>query len=176
MLKQPIVLESKIIIRNAVETDCDDIMRLINELAIFEKSPEQVRINSETLKRDGFGEHPLYSCLVAEDPRCSPSRVVGMCLMFNVYSTWEGKSLHLEDLYVEIDYRQRGIGKAFFSTTYQIAIDTNCARLNFNVLDWNTVALDFYKSKGAIDFTEKEGWHALRVTRDEMITQLNKNK
>ncbi|CAF4459621.1 unnamed protein product [Rotaria socialis] len=176
MLKQPILLESNFLIRNAVENDCDHIMRLINELAVFEKLPDQVRINSETLKQDGFGERPLYSCLVAEDLNDSSSRIVGMCLMFNVYSTWEGKCLHLEDLYIEEDYRKRGIGKAFFSATYQIAVDTNCARLNFNVLNWNTDAIEFYKTRGALDLTEKEGWHMLRVTRQNMELELNKSK
>ncbi|CAF1599990.1 unnamed protein product [Adineta ricciae] len=176
MLKQPIKIESNLVIRNAIETDCDDIMRLINELAVFEKAPEQVRINSQTLKQDGFGEHPLYTCLVVEDASSSPVRVVAIALMFNVYSTWEGKCLHLEDLYVQVDYRKRGIGKALFAATYQIAVETNCARLNFSVLDWNSNALDFYKSFGAVDITEKEGWHSVRVTRKNMELQLEKWK
>ncbi|CAF4547868.1 unnamed protein product, partial [Rotaria socialis] len=75
MLKQPILLESKFLIRNAVENDCDHIMRLINELAVFEKLPDQVRINSETLKQDGFGERPLYSCLVAEGIKLSKFQI-----------------------------------------------------------------------------------------------------
>lgn len=65
---------------------------------------------------------------------------------------------------------------AIFFSHGQIAVDTNCARLNFNVLDWNTNALDFYKSRGAIDLTEREGWHALRVTRENMESELNKTK
>ncbi|UJR35683.1 hypothetical protein I4U23_028432 [Adineta vaga] len=175
MLKQPIKLESNLIIRNAEKTDCDDIMRLINELAVFEKYPDQRSMNL-VLRQDGFGEHPLYSCLVVEDSSVSSARIVAIALMFNVYSTWEGKCLHLEDLYVQVDFRKRGIGKALFAATYQIAVETNCARLNFNVLDWNTTAIDFYKSFGAVDLTEKEGWHGLRVTRENMEIQLEKWK
>lgn len=124
---------------------------------MFEKAPDQVRINSQSkllmkmpnvifkslsqlaLKQDGFSEHPLYTCLVAEgkenvydelnriatflsDTSTSPARVVAIALMFNVYSTWEGKCLHLEDLYVQVDYRKRGIGKALFAATYQVDV------------------------------------------------------
>lgn len=176
MLKQPIQLGPNLVIRNSVETDCDEIMRLINELAHFEKLPDQVRINSQTLKNDGFGQHPLFSCIVAEESSLMPSRLVAMGLMFNVYSTWEGKCLHLEDLYVQADFREIGIGKALFIATYQIAIDTGCARLNFNVLDWNTNAINFYKSRGAIDLSEQEGWHMLRVPRANMQIELDRIK
>ncbi|CAF0765967.1 unnamed protein product, partial [Didymodactylos carnosus] len=94
--------------------------------------------------------------------------LIGYCLMFNTYSTWEGKALWLEDLYVKPEYRKKGIGQMFFKVTVQIAIDTECARLQFSVLNWNIDAINFYEARGVVDMTKKEQWHVFRMTREKM--------
>uniref|UniRef100_A0A3B1J3K4 Spermidine/spermine N1-acetyltransferase family member 2 n=1 Tax=Astyanax mexicanus TaxID=7994 RepID=A0A3B1J3K4_ASTMX len=105
------------------------------------------------LERDGFGPNPFFQCLVAEvaQEHCSPEghTVVGYALYFYTYSTWRGRCVYMEDLYVMPNFRG-------------VATEQQCVRLQFSVLDWNKPSLEFYLSKGAQDLTDKEGWHFLR--------------
>ncbi|KAM4620969.1 diamine acetyltransferase 2b [Polymixia lowei] len=153
-------------IRAAKQDDCKDISRMIMELAVYEKMPEQVKISYKELERDGFSPNPFFECLVAEVPEEHKSEegytVVGYALFFYTYSTWKGRSVYMEDLYVMPEFRGKGIGKGLMSKVAQVGKEKQCVRLQLSVLDWNTPSLEFYVAKGAQDLTASEGWHFLR--------------
>jgi GNAT superfamily N-acetyltransferase len=138
-------------IRKAEKEDAPVMMELIYELAEFEKAPESVINTSRKIEIDGFGENPLFYALVA----AFQDRVVGMSLCCFRYSTWKGKRLYLEDLIVTGNFRGRGIGKALFEETMKLAKIENCSGMNWQLLDWNTPAMDFYKKYGS-EF--ESGW------------------
>jgi GNAT superfamily N-acetyltransferase len=125
--------------------DVPQVFALIEELALFEKAPDQVTNTPEALLRDGFGESPLYGLIVAE----SDGRVVGMSLYYFRYSTWKGKRLYLEDLIVTESWRGRGLGEALLQETIETARRTHCTGLMWQVLDWNEPAIRFYRKFGA---------------------------
>jgi GNAT superfamily N-acetyltransferase len=144
-------------IRLATESDIPAILELIHALAIYEREPDAVQIDAAELRRDGFGPRPLFECLIADDE----GEAAGFALYFPIYSTWRGPSLHLEDLFVQPSHRGRGIGKALLARVAAIALERGCARMQWDVLDWNTPAIDFYHSRGAIML---ESWRIMRVT------------
>ncbi|XP_057677721.1 thialysine N-epsilon-acetyltransferase-like isoform X2 [Corythoichthys intestinalis] len=127
---------------------------------------DQVKITCDELERDGFCQNPLFECLVAEVPEENKSKegftTVGYALYFYIYSTWKGRSMHLEDLYVMPEYRGFGIGKSLLSTVAKVAKERPCARLQLSVLEWNVPSRDFYARRGAQDLTVTEGWHSIR--------------
>ncbi|KAL5004652.1 hypothetical protein ScPMuIL_018108 [Solemya velum] len=159
-------------IRPATADDCDRIMELINELAVYEKMPDGPKIDADVLRRDGFGPDKYYQCLVAEianpDVGVGGKLIVGYGLYFFVYSTWEGRSLWLEDFYVTPLYRSKGIGSKIWMNVAKAAVQRDCSRMNFAVLGWNKPAIDFYRSQGAVDLTEGEEWHMYRLRRAEL--------
>ncbi|KAM9847254.1 thialysine N-epsilon-acetyltransferase-like isoform 2-T2 [Aulostomus maculatus] len=118
------------------------------------------------LERDGFCQNPFFQCLVAEVPQEQKSKdgftVVGYALYFYTYSTWKGRSVYLEDLYVMPEFRENGIGKGLLSTVAKVGKENQCVRLQLAMRNWNTPARDFYAAKGAQDLTVSEGWHFLR--------------
>ncbi|XP_061608654.1 thialysine N-epsilon-acetyltransferase-like [Phyllopteryx taeniolatus] len=118
------------------------------------------------LQRDGFNQNPLFECLVAQVPEGSQSKegftIVGYALYFDIYSTWKGRSMYLEDFYVMPEFRGFGIGKSLLSTVGKVAKEKQCARLQLRVLDGNTPSRDFYAARGAQDLTVNEGWHMIR--------------
>ncbi len=126
-------------IRKATQKDITFIYKLIIELADFEKGLHQVT-NTEAQLLQDFNDK-LFDCVVAEDNK----KIVGMSLYYFRYSTWKGKRLYLEDLIVTETYKNQGIGKALLDQTIQIAKETNCSGMIWQVLDWNTTAIDFYK-------------------------------
>lgn len=132
-------------IRDARPEDCPAIYELISELALFERAPEKVTNTPENLLRDGFGEQPLYICFVAE----TDAEVVGISFCYIRYSTWVGKVLYLEDLLVTERHRGKGIGTALFEHTRNYAANNGFKRVAWQVLDWNTPAIDFYRKAGA---------------------------
>ncbi len=132
-------------IRPGEEADMPAVLELIVELAVFEKEPTAVVITAEDLQRDGFGANPLFRTFVAE----ADGKIVGVALFYHRYSTWKGKTIHLEDLIVTEKYRKTGIGKALYRAIIQQGKDENVRRIEWNVLDWNTPAIDFYKETGA---------------------------
>lgn len=144
-------------IRVATEADIPAILELIHALAIYEREPDAVQIGEAELRRDGFGPRPLFECLIADDD----GEAAGFALYFPIYSTWRGPSLHLEDLFIQPSHRGRGIGKALLARVAEIALERGCARMQWDVLDWNTSAIDFYHSRGAIML---ESWRIMRVT------------
>jgi GNAT superfamily N-acetyltransferase len=144
-------------IRLATDNDIPAILELIHALAKYEREPDAVQIGEAELRRDGFGPRPFFECLIADDD----GEAAGFALYFPIYSTWRGRSLHLEDLFVQPSHRGRGIGKALLARVAAIAIERGCARMQWDVLDWNTPAIDFYRGCGAIML---ESWRIMRVT------------
>ncbi len=120
------------------------------------------------LEEDGFGPERFYHCLVSEDEDEANGDLLGYCLYFYTYSTWEGRSVYMEDIYVTPSSRGRGAGVGMWRRMVQIALDRRCSRCNFSVLDWNRPSIDFYRARGAVDLTGKEGWLAFRMDREAM--------
>ncbi len=132
-------------IRKATPNDMPQVLELIQELAVFEKEPEAVVITAADLVRDGFSENPLFHCFVAEIDQ----KIVGIALYYYRYSTWKGKTLHLEDLIVKESQRGTGIGFQLYSEIIRQGQRDQVRRIEWAVLDWNTPAIDFYKKTGA---------------------------
>lgn len=130
-----------LLIRNAKREDVSSILKLIKALAKFEKEEFAVQITEEELAEDGFGENPSYSCIVAE----LEGKVVGFALYFIRYSTWQGRTVYLEDFLVDENYRSKGIGKRLFEEMIAIAKRLKVRQMSWQVLDWNEGAIRFYK-------------------------------
>ena len=149
------------IIRKSRAEDMEAVLELIKELAIFEKEPEAVIVTVEDLIRDGFGADPLfYSYVAVED-----GTIVGMALYYYRYSTWKGRTLHLEDLVVKETQRGSGIGFALYSEIIKTGHDDNVQRIEWNVLNWNTPAIEFYRKSGA---TVLEDWMVAQMSREQI--------
>jgi GNAT superfamily N-acetyltransferase len=133
------------IIRKTKKEDMNAVLELIQELAIFEKEPEAVVVTVDDLVRDGFQENPLFHCFVAE----LENEIVGMALYYYRYSTWKGKTIHLEDLIVKEKMRGSGLGFALYSKIIEQGKIDKVKRIEWNVLDWNEPAIEFYKKSGA---------------------------
>lgn len=159
-------------IREAKESDCGDIMRMIRELAEFEKLSHQVKISEEALRADGFGENPFFHCLVAEiipaPGELQGSLVVGYGLYYFIYSTWTGRNIYLEDIYVMPKYRGQGIGTNIIKKVAEVALRKGCSQFRLAVLNWNKKAVNLYKFLGAQDLTESEGWLSFRFEGEAM--------
>jgi GNAT superfamily N-acetyltransferase len=149
-------------IRPATRDDVGEILTFIRALAIYEREPNAVLATESDLLRDGFGERPFYQCLIAEHDGAA----AGFAFYFFDYSTWLGKpGLYLEDLFVHPEFRGLGIGKALLRKIAAIALEQGCARLKWEVLDWNTPAIEFYSAMGA-EFLDE--WRNVRVTGDAL--------
>jgi GNAT superfamily N-acetyltransferase len=146
----------KFSIRKGVKKDAVSILKLIHELAVFENEPEAVEITIEDLEKDGFGEHPLFQVLVAEQDE----EIVGMALYYNRYSTWKGKTIHLEDLIVKSSMRGKNIGGALYESVLKQGYEEKVRRVEWVVLDWNTPARDFYINSGAKILN---GWETVQM-------------
>lgn len=132
-------------IRKATKNDIPSVLELIQELATFEKEPDAVVVTVDDLVRDGFSENPLFQCFVAE----VDGEIIGMALYYYRYSTWKGKTIHLEDLIVKENKRGTGAGFALYKEIIKQGKAENVRRIEWNVLDWNTPAIDFYEKSGA---------------------------
>ena len=152
-------------VRKATKEDCQQIVQLVQELADYEKMPQCMKLTADDYIKDGFGEHPFYHCHVAE---MASGKICGFVLYYWTFSTWEGRSVYMEDIYVSQEFRGKGIGKALWKACVQAALDIGCSRCNFSVLDWNKPAIDFYKLNGATDLSEKEGWLSFRMNQSQM--------
>merc|ERR1712156_585706 len=170
LLKQFPLGDSITILRPATKNDCIEIKRLIQELADYEKMPNGPKIDHKVLEEDGFGtKQPFFKCIVAQKTYTGGSReLVGFVLFFWTYSTWEGRSIYMEDLYVTPSARGKGVGKSLWQACVKAGLEMGCTRCNFEVLDWNSPSIDFYKSQGAIDRTGTEGWLSFRMNHQEM--------
>jgi GNAT superfamily N-acetyltransferase len=155
-------------IRAAVPTDIPLILDLIRGLATYEREPDAVKTTEADLLRDGFGPHPVFECLIAETGEGEPA---GFALFFYNYSTWRGRTgIHLEDLFVLPKFRGLGIGKSLLSRVAARAAEQGCVRLQWDVLEWNQTAIDFYQGLGAKFLDE---WRIMRVNDDAIQSLAN---
>jgi GNAT superfamily N-acetyltransferase len=150
---------SDIHIRPGVEDDIPVILDLIRGLAEYEKArPEEVPVEEAVLRESLFGVRPAAEVLLAQ----VEGETAGFALFFHNFSTWQGRrGLYLEDLFVRPALRGRGIGKALLRELARIAMERGCARMEWAVLDWNTPAIEFYKSLSAVPMEE---WTIFRLT------------
>lgn len=146
-----------LIIRDAKKEDMPKVLSLIQELATFEKEPNAVEVTVEDLEKDGFGTHPQFHCFVAE----VNSNIEGIALVYNRYSTWKGRAIHLEDLIVSETMRGKGVGSKLLDEVVKYGHKLGVRRINWEVLDWNEPAIAFYEKNGA------------NVMRDWDVVQLN---
>ncbi|NJY64297.1 GNAT family N-acetyltransferase [Salinimicrobium sp. CDJ15-81-2] len=135
----------KLEIRNARKEDMPAVLELIKELAAFENEPDAVITTVDTLETEGFGENPLFHVFVAE----VDGKIEGMALVYYRFSTWKGRTLHLEDLIVREEMRGTGIGNALYRKVIAYAKEQGLKRVEWVVLDWNKHAIDFYERSGA---------------------------
>ncbi|NII29599.1 GNAT family N-acetyltransferase [Pseudoflavitalea sp. X16] len=133
-------------IRKAVKEDCPRLMELVEELAVFEKAPDQVTVTMEHFVESGFGPNPVWWAFVAEED----GQVQGFALYYIRYSTWKGQRIYLEDLLVSEAMRGKGMGKLLFERVLQEAKDNNYSGMVWQVLDWNEPAINFYKKYNAV--------------------------
>lgn len=137
-------------IRKAVREDVSVILELIRELARFEKAENQVLLSEWQLAEDGFGENPAFECLLAFEQHVP----VGFCLSWYRYSTWRGKLLYVEDLFVREDYRRKGIGKLLLDEMIKNAESQGIKYIHLQVLDWNIPGISFYKKHYPAEFDQ----------------------
>jgi len=154
-------MDDKIIIRTATENDVNSIFALIKELAEYEKLSNQISTSAKQLKETLFGEERFVEVLVAVFDK----EIVGYALFFKNFSTFLGKpGIYLEDLYVKLEMRSKGIGKALLDKIISIAKERNYGRVEWSVLDWNESAIEFYKKIGAKSLDD---WMIFRLTKNK---------
>ncbi|MDC0189514.1 GNAT family N-acetyltransferase [Flavobacteriales bacterium] len=132
-------------IRKGGKSDLKEVIKLIRELAEYENAIDKVKINLYDLEKDGFSENPLFSFIVAEIQH----QIIGMAFYYTTYSTWDGKCLFLEDLVVTKKYRSQGVGSSLFKAMIEIAKKNQSNRMMWQILNWNTPAIEFYKNFNA---------------------------
>jgi GNAT superfamily N-acetyltransferase len=156
--------DSMLSIRPATVNDAELLVRLIRELAEYEKELDSVTITPAQLARDGFGDRPAFRALIAE----WDAQSAGYALFTDFYSTWMGRQLFLEDLFVRPVFRGKGIGKKLMAEVAAIARVDQCVAMRWEVLGWNQSAIDVYQALGA-EFLD--GWR-LMMLREEPLRQL----
>jgi GNAT superfamily N-acetyltransferase len=154
------------IIRKAQIHDMKAVLGLINELAVFEKEPEAVEVTIVDLERDGFQENPLFHVFLAE----VENEIVGMALYYYRYSTWKGKTIHLEDLIVKEKMRGSGCGTALYAEIMKQGKKDGVRRIEWAVLDWNEPAINFYKKSGA---TVLDDWRVVQMDQNGIEAFVN---
>jgi len=155
-------------IRKGVEKDMQSVHNLITELAVFEKEPEAVEITIDDLIKDGFSENPKFNIFVAEEE----NTIIGIALFYERYSTWKGKTIHLEDLIVTKSRQKIGAGKALYTAVLKYAFDNNFNRVAWEVIDWNKNAIEFYKSTGA---TYLNDWSVVQMNKENLSKFVQNN-
>eukprot|EP01080_Neovahlkampfia_damariscottae_P002964 gene2964-4974_t len=157
-------------VRKAVKEDIPHIMKLTKELAEYEKAPEEVTITEEDLLNDGFNpDKPTYfHCLLVE----FKEKVIGFSFYFFSYSTWKGKCLYLEDLYVQPEYRGKSIGTTLLAHLSKIASENKCKRMQWQAIDWNKPARDFYNTFSS----ELNEWITYRMEENQIQEFIKKHE
>jgi GNAT superfamily N-acetyltransferase len=134
-----------ITLRRAAKEDCSRLLELIQELATYERAPDEVTVTLEHFIESGFGKQPVWWAFVAE----SDAKIVGFALYYIRYSTWKGQAMYLEDILITNEMRGKGIGKLLFDRLVEEAREKNFNRIIWQVLDWNEPAINFYKKYNA---------------------------
>lgn len=156
------------IIRKGEKKDVQSLLNLIVELAVFEKEPEAVKITVEDLLKDGFSKNPKFKFFVAQQN----NKIIGIALFYERYSTWKGRTIHLEDLMVTKSKQKIGAGKALYKAVLKYAYDNNYKRVAWEVIDWNTNAIDFYKKSGA---TYLNDWSVVQMDENNLEKFIKNN-
>ncbi|NJX15815.1 GNAT family N-acetyltransferase [Tamlana crocina] len=154
-------------IRKSTKKDMPQVLDLIHELAVFEKEPDAVEVTIEDLENDGFGTNPAFTCFVAE----ADKKIIGIALVYNRYSTWKGRILHLEDLVVSKTARGSGIGTALLDEVIKYGHSLGVKRINWEVLDWNTPAIELYEKIGANVLRD---WNVVHLTEEGIKNYVSK--
>jgi len=151
----------KIIIREAQKSDMPAVISLIKELAEFEKEPDEVEIDSTVLVNDGFEENSYFKCFIAENNEC----IIGAEIIYNRYSTWKGRTIHLEDLIVTEKMRANGVGTLLLDNVVDYEKKLNVKRVSWEVINWNKKAIKFYLNKGALI---KQDWSIVHLDNNAL--------
>ena len=133
-------------IRKATKEDMSQVLELIQELATFENEPNAVEVTVDELEQAGFGAQPMFSCFVA----VVNDEIVGMALVYFRFSTWKGRTVHLEDLIVRKEMRGKGVGKLLYTAVMEYGYENGVKRVEWIVLNWNSDAIKFYERSGAV--------------------------
>ncbi|HPF13590.1 MAG TPA: GNAT family N-acetyltransferase [Planctomycetota bacterium] len=155
---------SDLTLRFAGPEDMSSVLELVRELAEYERAAEEVTVTVEQLVEDGFQQH-LFRVILAE----SAGEVAGMALYYPRYSTWKGRTLHLEDLVVKQAYRRHGVGRQLFEAIIHEARRVGAKRLEWNVLDWNEPALRFYEQ---FDAELDRDWFLGRLREGQLVAHV----
>tara|TARA_R110000822_G_scaffold6493_8_gene27503 strand:+ start:100 stop:579 length:480 start_codon:yes stop_codon:yes gene_type:complete len=155
-------------VRLGQKEDMQAVFNLITELAVFEKEPDAVEITVTDLVRDGFSKTPKFKVFVAEQE----NNIIGIALFYERFSTWKGRTIHLEDLIVTKSKQKIGAGKALYTAVLKHAYDNNFNRVAWEVIDWNTNAIDFYKSTGA---TYLHDWSVVQMNKENLAKFIQNN-
>lgn len=134
-------------IRQGTKEDLPRVLELVRELALYEKAPDEVTNTVQMMEEDGFGENPVFGFYVAIKEETE--QIIGISIYYYRYSTWKGRRLYLEDIVVTESERGHGAGKQLFDQTLQKCLDDDCTGMMWQVLDWNTPAINFYQKYGA---------------------------
>ena len=154
-------------VRVATTEDMDQVLNLINELAVFEKEPNAVEVTEEDLKKKGFGDSKEFDCFVAEVDQ----KVIGIALVYTRFSTWKGTVLHLEDLIVSEKMRGYGVGSSLLDQVILYGAELGVKRICWEVIDWNTTAIEFYELKGALVMRD---WHVVQLDAQGIKNYISK--
>lgn len=149
-------------IRKGEKKDIPGALTLIKELAEYERAAHEVKITAEQLEKDGFGEYAMFNFFVAE----RESKILGIALYYIKYSTWKGRCVFLEDIIVNEKYRGNKIGEKLFKEVIKVAKEMKVPRLEWQVLEWNEPAINFYKKFNS-NF-DKE-WINCKLTGEQLM-------
>ncbi|MDB5132235.1 MAG: acetyltransferase family protein [Mucilaginibacter sp.] len=150
-------------IREARKEDCNRLLELVNELALFERAPQEVTVTTEEFEDAGFGNKPVWKAFVAE----VDGLIIGFALYYVRYSTWKGCRMYLEDLIVTEPMRGKGFGKLLFNRLIREARELGFSGMVWQVLDWNQPAIDFYKKYEA---NVEAGWLNASLSKEQLAT------
>lgn len=153
---------NQITLRTAKKEDCPRLMELVNELALFEKAPQEVTVTLQEFENAGFGNNPVWKAFVAEDGGI----IVGFALYYIRYSTWKGCRLYLEDLLVTETYRGKGVGKLLFDRIIKETQEMGYSGMVWQVLDWNEPAIKFYNKYGSVI---EAGWLNAALSKEQLL-------